>query len=200
MMAQSDETIVSSVQNGQTEAFEVLVDRYKDTVYGMIMRMTGDPQVAEDLAQDTFIRAYRGLSTFRSESRFSTWLVQIAVNLVRDHIRRRRRNRETSLDAMLERDEDAAIFIDKASWRDPLEEISERDLMKRFESALKGIPPNYREVFVLHHIQNMSYEDIAAFTGDSVGSLKVRAHRARKLLKEMIFPEEKQLTPNDVVD
>ena len=200
MMAENDERIVSSVQHGRTEAFAVLVDRHKDKVYGTIMRLTGDPQAAEELAQETFVRAFRSLRTFRGKARFSTWLVQIAINLVRDHVRERRRSREISLDALLERDEGTSILTEMSASYDPLEELGERDLMERFEAALAKIPQDYREVFVLHHMQNMSYEDIAAFTGDSVGSLKVRAHRARKLLKEIIFPEERQLTPNDIVD
>ena len=156
--------------------------------------------MAEELAHNTFVRAYRNLGNFRGESSFGTWLVQIAINLARDHVRERQRNRTVSLEALLERDADAPIFTETRSHYDPLTDVSERDMIERFEIALGELPQDYREVFVLHHIQGISYEDIAVFTGDSIGSLKVRAHRARKLLKERIFPEEKRMTPEDVVD
>ncbi len=80
------------------------------------------------------------------------------------------------------------MLADTRSGRDPLSEISDRDMIKRLEAALGDLPPNYREVFVLHHIEDVPYEEIASMTGDSVGSLKVRAHRARKLLREAISP------------
>jgi RNA polymerase sigma-70 factor (ECF subfamily) len=189
MTIKEDEVIVREVVAGRTEAFAAIVNRHKDRVYGMIMRLTGNQEIADELAHETFVRAYRRLRSFRAESRFSTWLIQIAINLVRDRIRRDKRNRTVSLDAMLEKDPDAPAFAEARSHYDPLAELSERDLVEAFETALTELPETYREVFVLHHIEGFSYEDIAVATGDSMGSLKVRAHRARKLLKEKLFPE-----------
>ena len=189
-MTDGDTAVVREVQGGRKEAFATLVDRHKERVYATLMRLTGDPHVAEELAHEAFVRAYLGLSKFRGESRFGTWLVQIAVHLARDHIRRRQRDRFVSLDALLERNDDAAELADTRSDTDPLREVSEREMSERFTRALGELPPNYREVFVLYHMQNMSYEEISAATGDSVGSLKVRAHRARKLIKEALFPSE----------
>lgn len=200
MIIDQDENIVRSVQNGQTESYAKLVDRHKDQVYGMLMRLTGDPQLAEELAHETFVRAYQGIGRFRGESRFATWLVQIAVNIARDHVRERQRNKFVSLDQMIERDADSPLFTEERAYYDPLAEVSERDLIKRFEKGLQELPPNYREIFLLHHLQGMSYEDIAEMTGDSVGSLKVRSHRARKLLKETLFSQREQVTPEDVTD
>lgn len=194
-MTDRDSVIVRDVQDGRTEAFATLVDRHKETVYATLMRLTSDPQVAEELAQEAFVRAYRGLKGFRGEARFGTWLIQIAVHLARDHMRQRKRDRFVSLDAMLEQNADAPELADNRAWYDPLKEISERETRERFEQALRELPPDYREVFVLYHLQNMPYEDISAATGDSVGSLKVRAHRARKLIKEALFPETKSESP-----
>jgi len=147
MMAENDERIVSSVQHGRTEAFAVLVDRHKDKVYGTIMRLTGDPQAAEELAQETFVRAFRSLRTFRGKARFSTWLVQIAINLVRDHVRERRRSREISLDALLERDEGTSILTEMSASYDPLEELGERDLMERFDVITARAVANIPQLF-----------------------------------------------------
>ncbi|MFH0779003.1 MAG: sigma-70 family RNA polymerase sigma factor [Candidatus Eisenbacteria bacterium] len=198
MIAQDDETVVQAVQDGQKEAFAGLVERHKESVYGTLMRLTGDPQVAEELAHETFVRAYQSLASFRGEARFGTWLIRIAINLARDHLRERRRDRTISLEAMLERDPDSPVFVEHRAGSDPSSEVGARDLVEQFETALRELPDGYCEVFVLHHVQSMSYEDIAAATGDSVGSLKVRAHRARKLLRERLFPESKVVTPENV--
>jgi RNA polymerase sigma-70 factor (ECF subfamily) len=200
MIIDKDEAIVRAVRDGQTESYAKLVDRHKDQVYGMLMRLTGDPQVAEELAHETFVRAYQGLKSFRGESRFGTWLVQIAVNLARDRVRERQRDRFVSLDQMMERDADSPVFIEQRASFDPLAEVSERDLVRRFEQALQELPPSYREIFLLHHMKGMSYDEIAETTGDSVGSLKVRSHRARKILKEMLFSQGERATPEDVTD
>ena len=200
IMMDNDIRIVRSVQEGQTEAFAGLVDRHSKRVYAVLMRLVADPQTAEELAQETFVRAYQGLANFRGESRFGTWLVQIAVNLARDHIRGRQRSRFESLDAALERNPDHPVFVDSRSQSNPLSELYEKEMIKQFEIALAELPPSYREVFVLHHLNNMSYEDIAETTQDSVGSLKVRAHRARKLLKERLFPDARELTPEELRD
>jgi RNA polymerase sigma-70 factor (ECF subfamily) len=197
-----DELIVRAVQNGDTESFGKLVERHKDLVYGTLMRLTGDPQVAEELAQESFVRAFRGIGGFRGESRFGTWLVQIAVHLARDRVRERTRlrNKVVSLDELIERDADSPVLTEARPQYDPLAEVSERDLLRRFEQSLQELPASYREVFLLHHIQGLSYDDIANITGDSVGSLKVRTHRARKLLKEMLFGESEPVAPNNVTD
>lgn len=200
MKTDQDEAIVREVQRGRTESFAELVDRHKDRVYGILMRLTGDPPAAEELAHEAFVRAFQGLNNFRSESRFGTWLIQIAVNLARDRLRERRRGRTVSLDALLERDMDASFLAETRPAYDPSDEMDEQDLMDRFEAALGELPPDYREIFVLHHMQNIPYEEIASITGDAVGALKVRAHRARKLLKTKIFPESNQPAREDILD
>lgn len=200
MTAENDEDLVRAVRSGKKDAFAQLVNRRKEFVYGVLMRLTADPQVAEELAHETFVRAYRRLDGFRGESRFSTWLIQIAINLARDRVRERGREREVSLEAMLERDPESPALKENRSYYDPLAEVSERHLMERFEAAVRELPHSYREVFVLRHIEDISYEEIAAATGDSVGSLKVRAHRARKLLKERLFPETESASSLEVAE
>jgi RNA polymerase sigma-70 factor (ECF subfamily) len=200
IMMENDTSIVRSVQEGQTEAFAALVDRHRERVYAVLMRLVADPQTAEELAQEAFVRAFQGLANFRGEARFGTWLIQIAVNLARDHIRGRQRSRFESLDAALDRDPDQPAFMDTRSQSNPLSELYENEMIKQFEIALAELPPSYREVFVLHHIENMSYEDIANTTCDSIGSLKVRAHRARKLMKERLFPDATEMAPEKLSD
>jgi len=199
-MIDNDEATVRAVLAGDTQAFERLVNRHKDRVFAMLVRLTGDAGAAEELAHEAFVRAYRGLDGFRGDARFGTWLVQIAVHLARDRVRERMRSRTVSLDELLERDVDAPVFADSRPDYDPLAIVSERDATERFESALKELPPNYREAFVMHHIEDMPYDAIAQVTGDSVGSLKVRVHRARKLLKEKLFPDAARMAAEDVLE
>jgi len=189
---------VQAVRAGDTQAFAGLVHRHQDRLFAILLRLTGDPAAAEDLAQDAFVRAYRGLARFRGEAAFGTWLIQIAINLARDRVRERMRKRTVSLDALLERDADSPLFADSRPGTDPLAFLSERDLVDRLESALAELPPAYREAFVLRHIEDMPYEAIATATGHSVGSLKVRVHRARKLLKERLFPTRMGLAAGDI--
>jgi RNA polymerase sigma-70 factor (ECF subfamily) len=199
-MIDQDEQIVREVQAGRTEAFAELVDRHKEKVYAILLRLVRDPDAAEELTHESFVRAWRGLGGFRGQALFGTWLIQIAIHLARDRIRERRRSRTVSLDELLEQSADDSVFVDTRSPRDPLAEMSDRDMIERLEAALGDLPLSYREVFVLHHIEDVPYEEIASMTGDSVGSLKVRAHRARKLLKEAISPDAEFVAPEDTVD
>jgi RNA polymerase sigma-70 factor (ECF subfamily) len=198
-MIDNDEAIVRAVQTGDTEAFAKLVDRHKERLFAVLVRLTGDAQAAEEMAHDTFVRAYRGLDRFRGEAAFGTWLIQIAVHLARDRVRERRRSRTVSLDALLEIDRDTPLLAETRPAYDPLAELSERDMTERFESALQELPPSYREAFLLRHIQEMPYEAMASATGDTVGSLKVRVHRARKILKEKLFPDTARFA-EDVIE
>ena len=199
-MIDKDEPILQAVRAGRTEAFADLVTRHKDKIYAMLTRLVRDPDVAEELAQETFVRAWRGLPGFRGQALFGTWLVQIAIHLARDRMREVRRNRTVSLDELLEWSADESVLVDTRSRRDPLSELVDRDMLERLDAALRELPPSYREVFVLHHIEDIPYEEIATITGDSIGSLKVRAHRARKLLKEAISPDAEFVAPGDVAE
>jgi RNA polymerase sigma-70 factor, ECF subfamily len=199
-MIDQDEQIVRTVQAGRTASFAELVSRHQDRVYAILLRLVRDPDTAEELAQETFVRAWRGIGGFRGQALFATWLVQIAIHLARDRMRERRRSRTVSLDELLERNGDDSVLVDTRSRHDPLSEACDNDMMKRLEAALGHLPPDYREVFVLHHIENVPYEEIASLTGDSVGSLKVRAHRARRLLREAISPDAEFVAPDDAAD
>jgi RNA polymerase sigma-70 factor (ECF subfamily) len=199
-MIDHDEPIVREVQAGRTEAFAKLVNRHKDRVYAIMLRLVGDRDAAEELAHESFVHAWRAIEGFRGQALFGTWIVQIAIHLARDRMRARRRMRTVSLDALLEESADGSALMDTRSLRDPLSEISDRDMVKRLEAALGGLPHSYREVFVLHHIEDIPYEEIASMTGKSVGSLKVRAHRARKLLREAISPDAEFVAPDDRID
>lgn len=187
-MSDADADVVEAVRAGDTDAYRELVDRHKRMLYGVIIRLVGDPDVAEELAQETFVKAYARIYEFRREATFATWLVQIGVNAARDHIRRTRRLREkrvVSLDEFRENHGDTTP--DRRPASDPGAELEAEEAKTMMRRALAQLPSEYREVLVLKHFENWSYERIAEATGDSIGTLKVRAHRARRLLRERLL-------------
>ncbi len=184
-----DRSIIARVLAGDTEAYRHLVDRYKDRVHGVLVRTTGDPALAAELAQDAFVKAYRSLESFRGEAAFGTWVVQIGIHGARDHFRRRKREADrgvVSLEAWLEDRGETIPAASGADDPDALTVLERGEIADRLEEELERLPDAYRTVFVLKHVEGWSYEAIAETTGDSVGSLKVRAHRARKMLKEAL--------------
>ena len=181
-----DMQVVQRVLAGDTEAFRLLVDRHRKKLFGVLMRILADPDLAEDVAQDTFVKAYTRLAGFRGESSFSTWLIQIGVHLAHDRHRRRQREESAgivSLEELRIRNANGWEPVDDHPMADPMANLSSNEKWDQFEKALAGIPAGFREVFTLRHLVDLDYGEISRITGDSPGTLKVRAHRARILLK-----------------
>jgi RNA polymerase sigma-70 factor (ECF subfamily) len=184
-----DRAAVAAVKSGDTEAFRGLVDRHKGRVYSVLMSLLGDGELAEELAQETFVKAFTGLSGFREDASFGTWLVQIAIHGARDHRRRMSRLRQrqvVSLDALREAKRYDLEPADTRRSADPRTGVESREEVGLVREALQHLPQEYREVLVLKHFDGWSYEQIAESTGDTVGTLKVRAHRARRLLRDSL--------------
>jgi len=186
VMHHEDAQIVEAVRAGDKEAYRILVERHQNRVYGVLRRLTNDPDRAEELAQEAFMRAYQGLQSFRGDSQFGTWLVQIAVYAARDSHKRERRGQVISLEEFQEKASGTVDFPETRPGFDPLESLSEQELVERLERAMVNLPPAYREVFTLRVVEELGYDEIARITGDSVGTLKVRLHRARSLLKQFM--------------
>ena len=186
-LADQDRFTVNAVLRGSTDAFRDIVDRHSDVVYSVLRRLVGDPDLSEELAQETFVRAYEGLDGFRGESVFRTWLVQIAINLVRD--RRRAARRSPTVVSLEELRAHSNVDADPPELRpsvEPIGRLAQREVSARLEQELGRLPMDYREAFVLKHVEGMPYEDIARVTGQTVGCLKVRVHRARARLKQAL--------------
>ncbi len=182
-----DMQVVKQVLAGDTEAYRQLVDRHRNKLFGVLMRILADPQLAEEVAQDTFVKAYTRLEGFRGEAAFSTWLIQIGVHLARDTHRRRRREESAgiiSLEELQQKNASGWEPTDERQAADPLASLASREKWEYFEAALAEIPAGFREVFTLRHLENLDYREISRITGDTPGTLKVRAHRARALLRE----------------
>jgi RNA polymerase sigma-70 factor (ECF subfamily) len=182
-----DARTVAEARRGSGPAFRALVERHGEVVHSVLARLVDDRSSIDDLAQETFLRAFEGLDAFRGEARFRTWLIQIAVNLVRD--RRRASGRSpvvVSLDELhaLSAYEPPAV---RRGLRDsPATELDRRELASRLQRAMRTLPHAYREAFVLKHVEGLSYAEISEITGQTVGSLKVRVHRSRTMLREAL--------------
>jgi RNA polymerase sigma-70 factor (ECF subfamily) len=187
-----DEDLMSYFQAGTVEAFDILVDRYKDPLSHYIYRFLNDPKEGEDLLQETFLRVYRNRHSYRRIAKFSTWLYTIAGNLARSEYRKRKRRRVYSLNSTNRDDEEYEMEIpDETYLPDTHAESTIQD--HYIQEALSQIPEDFREVVVLRDVQQLTYEEIADITGLPMGTVKSRINRGRTklqdLLKDVYVPE-----------
>lgn len=169
------------VLEGDVNAFENLVTEHEKGVYAIAQRMTGNAEDAADMTQETFIKAYNSLSSFRGDSKFSVWLYRIATNVCLDFLRSRSRKPTVSLS--VEDDDGEETQIDIADESQSPEQLLERGLTRdAVRRGLKSLSPEYRQILLLREIQGLSYEEIAEALALEVGTVKSRIFRARKRL------------------
>jgi RNA polymerase sigma-70 factor (ECF subfamily) len=180
----TDEQIIGRVRGGEIRMFGELVQRYQDPVFGMALRFVGGRGDAEDIAQEAFLRVYRGLDAFKGEAKFSTWVYRITFNLCADWLRRNRRAGRRA--ATIE--EAADVADGRVNLEEEILESERKDLVR---SALDGLDERYRSVIVLLYYQRMSYEQIAAVLDLPVNTVETRLYRARKLLRESLESGER---------
>ncbi len=188
----SEAQVIAAIIAGDTHLFHDLIRPYEHTVFSMAMTLLRNPQEAEDVAQETFLKALRNLHTYRAEARFSTWLVTIALNEARHRLRRDRAFE--SLDASDETDRIAPELL--RDWREVPSEMLERlELRKMLQEAVTELPMIYREVFLLRDAEELSISESAELLGISAASVKVRLHRARIMLQMRLAPQLRRLAP-----
>ena len=173
--------LVSEAQRGDHRAFEELVRRTYNDTYTLAFRLTGDEEDARDVVQETYLRVHKGLKKFRGDAQFSTWLHRITANCANTFLGRRLRSRTDELP------EDSAI-VDLNPQIDPVHRADVGDLRNQLTDALRTLPPKLRAVVVLRDIYDLPHESIAAELGISESAAKVRLHRARKRLRERLYP------------
>ena len=175
------------MREGDREAYRILVDRYAPVVFSVVRRYCDDPTEAEDLAQEVFVRAWEGLDGFRGEAAFSTWLYRIALNRCRDRAREARPETR-SLDA--EEGEDGALARGEEPGADrvptPEDHWERRTLRERLRKALAELPPESATAFLLRYGEEMTYGEMAELLDATPGALRVRVHRARETLRELL--------------
>ena len=181
-MPATDVELVRGALDGSESAFREVVLRYQRPVYGLIVRMVRDPARAEELAQDTFVKAFRALHTYDVQRKFSAWLLTIAHHVAIDELRKGRLMTQ-SLDEMTQDGPERRELIDTKSATPAA--IAERtELATALRTAIGRLRPDYREVITLRYERELDYDEIAEITGLPMGTVKSSLHRARKELAE----------------
>lgn len=181
----ADGELVHSAVAGRESSFEELVRRYQRPIASYVYRMVGDYDAALDLTQEVFIKVYNSLARYRPEFKFSTWIYKIAHNAAIDHLRRHS-VREQHLVAG---DETGRPGVVVESRRLTPEQESEREERRsEIESVVQTLSPAYRELIVLRHSHDLSYDEIAEVTGLPLGTVKNRLFRAREAMRELLVP------------
>ena len=184
-MRATDEDLVEAFQGGDTAVFDILVQRWDRKFQGAIYRFVGASEDARDLCQEAFLRAYRGLRTFKKDARFSSWLYQIALNVCRDRLRRRRGRTLVSLDELDESGQEAAVLPGPS----PLDLAEARDISDRVARAVASLPDDQREVIVLKEYQGLTFAEIADVLGVPLSTVKTRLYRGLVQLRQRLEHE-----------
>jgi RNA polymerase sigma-70 factor (ECF subfamily) len=179
-------TLVAQSREGDTAAFGELVRRYEGKIFRLAQHVTQNREDAEDVLQETFMKAYEHLDQFQGNSKFYTWIVRIAVNQALMKLRRRKTDKSVSLDETIDTGEDTMVR-EIAAWdEDPEQRFSRDELGGILDTAVKSLEPPYRSVFVLRDIDELSTEETAEALGLSVPAVKSRLLRARLQLREKL--------------
>jgi RNA polymerase sigma-70 factor (ECF subfamily) len=182
--------LVSRAKNNDVSAFEELVRTYQNKVYSLCLQLSGNSADAQDLAQETFIKAYKSLASFRNEADFGTWLHRIAVNSWLNKKRKATARQIVSLDEPYQNGDSGEMTREVAATdADPLHSLEMKEFRELVQQAVRSLTEEHRAVIVLRDIEGYSYEEMSKFLNCSLGTVKSRINRAReamrRLLKEM---------------
>jgi RNA polymerase sigma-70 factor (ECF subfamily) len=183
----SEAEIVAKVLNGDRQAYALLVEEYKTPVYSLAYRMTGNSQDAEDLAQETFLRAFNQLFRYDTKRSFFTWLYTISLNIIRNHLKKNSTRRRDDF-RQGEKISGTGEFDDKRFTSQESQVIDEgrKEREEKLESCLQKLSPELRELMILRFYQGLPFEAIAEITGLSLSAIKMRVYRGLEKLRKYI--------------
>ena len=186
-----DAELIEQFQNGNTAVFDILFTRYQKRTYRLVQRFVPNHEDALDITQDAFIRAYQGLSNFKSQCQFYSWLYRITVNLCIDFLRKKSRS-----EVMVYESEDSdelpmANFPDLRSVS-PAKAAENKELISQIRKAIRQLPPKQRQIFILRHWDGLSLKDIATVVGRSDGTVKAHLFHAHRNLRKHLQPYLKE--------
>ncbi len=182
---EKERELIESALAGNQQAYRELFDAHRGAVNYIVSQIVRSPEEVKDLVQETFIKAFSSLKSYRFEFRFSTWLYKIAANNSIDHLRKRKLN-SYSLDRPIETKK-GQVAVELPDYRhNPERDYRYKITKKTIKEAIDSLPPKYKEVIALRHQQNLSYEDIADYLQLPLGTIKARIFRARELLKKKL--------------
>lgn len=186
---------IASILAGNTHEFHDLIRPYERGAYVMALSMLKNEADAEDVAQEAFLKAYRGLRGFRAEAKFSTWLMSIVLNEARNRLRRKNAVQMESLDEPPDGETRVSPALLR-DWREiPSETLERMEVRAMLRDAVAALSPIYREVLLLRDVEEMSVGESAEALGISQAAVKVRLHRARLMLQKRLAPQLKQMSP-----
>lgn len=188
----NDETLVKAARRGDMDAFEELVARHRDRIYARAFSMTRNEEDAVDLSQEAWIKGWQRLEQFQGDSSFTTWMTRIVINLCLDHLRKQKRHRTDSIEAM----EDDSGGVERQMpvvTVNPTEGLERAELRGRIDRALGQLSAEHRAVLVLHAFEEMEYKTIAKTIGCSMGTVMSRLYYARRKLAALLANERKKI-------
>lgn len=191
-----EKILIEKSKNGDIESFEKLIEKYQVVAFNIAYRMLGNKEDASDVAQESLVKVYKSLKSFRGDSNFSTWFYRIVKNNCIDAIRKMKKMKTYSLDKEFETENGSYSFqiADSKYLPDKIYEIKERQEL--VQTALGKIPEKYRGVLILRDIQGFTYEEIAGITENPIGTVKSRINRGRLILKEILIKESELFIEN----
>lgn len=184
-----DSTLAKQAAEGRQKAFRELLNRYEKPVFSLVYRMVRDRALAEDLAQEAFIRAFNAIGSYNPSYKFSSWIFKIAHNLTIDHLRRKRLNTISihgSPHALTEEEQARTRPILESDLERPDAYVENMELGSQIEAAIGQLRPQYRTATLLRHVEGYSYQEIAEIMDVPLGTVKTYIHRARLELKEAL--------------
>ena len=184
-----DQQLVERVQQGDKRAFDLLVVKYQRKLARLLSQLIRDPVEVEDIAQETFIKAYRALPSFRGDSAFYTWLYRIGINTAKNFLVSQGRKVPT-IEGNFD-NEDAENFEEAAKYKEvstPESELMSKQVAQTVNKTLDSLPEELRTAIVLREIEGLSYEDIASMMGCPIGTVRSRVFRAREAIAEKLRP------------
>jgi RNA polymerase sigma-70 factor (ECF subfamily) len=181
--ADSDRVIVQRVQAGEVAAFDALILKYRERVYGVVYNMTSNREDAADLTQDAFIKAFQSINRFQAQSSFFTWLYRIAVNSTLTHLRKAGLRTFFSFEKITDEDKTAQLVNQLTDKKGADRDLFIRELQEKLNEAMMKLSIKHRTVVTLFEIEGLSHEEIAEITECSVGTVRSRLHYAKQLLQ-----------------
>ena len=185
----TDQDVVLRARSGQEAAYRELIRRYERPVFALLFRMVRDRELAEDLAQETFVKALNAIDSYRPEFKFSSWIFKIGNNAAIDHLRRRELD-TLSLDGSPHAETPEAMQATAlqigARQESPLDTVEAKELGGAIEAAIGSLRPEYRSCILLRHVEGRAYEEIAEILNLPLGTVKTYIHRARNELRQSL--------------
>ncbi|HZK28140.1 MAG TPA: sigma-70 family RNA polymerase sigma factor [Thermoclostridium sp.] len=185
-MDDTEKKLIELSVGGDIEAFETLIQSHQKKVYNIALRMTKNPDDAQELSQDAFVRAFTSISKFRGDSKFSTWMYRITVNVCTDFLRKRNKTISLSIEQGAAVGEDERPLQIEEDGPGPSELSEKKQLKELVRDAMDSLSDEHREVLVLRDLMDMPYKDIANTLNVNEGTIKSRINRARENLKKII--------------